>query len=76
MSPGQDKPYRNRPDRKPARPQNRAQAPRRKPLDPARRAAFDVLRAVSERSAYANLVLPRCCVNGVSPVATRRSPPS
>jgi 16S rRNA (cytosine967-C5)-methyltransferase len=32
--------------------------PRRKPLDPARRAAFDVLRAVSERDAYANLVLP------------------
>ena len=32
--------------------------PHRKPLDPARRAAFDVLRAVSERDAYANLVLP------------------
>jgi 16S rRNA (cytosine967-C5)-methyltransferase len=32
--------------------------PRRKPLDPARRAAFDVLRAVSDREAYANLVLP------------------
>jgi 16S rRNA (cytosine967-C5)-methyltransferase len=32
--------------------------PRRKPLDPARRAALDVLRAVSERDAYANLVLP------------------
>src|SRR5262249_45173606 len=32
--------------------------PRRKPLDPARRAAFDVLRAVSERDAYANLALP------------------
>ena len=31
---------------------------RRKPLDPARRAALDVLRAVSERDAYANLVLP------------------
>lgn len=31
---------------------------RRTPLDPARRAAFDVLRAVSERDAYANLVLP------------------
>jgi 16S rRNA (cytosine967-C5)-methyltransferase len=30
----------------------------RKPLDPARRAAFDVLRAVSERDAYANLALP------------------
>jgi 16S rRNA (cytosine967-C5)-methyltransferase len=32
--------------------------PHRKPLDPARRAAFDVLRAVTERDAYANLVLP------------------
>lgn len=32
--------------------------PRRKPFDPARRAAFDVLRAVSERDAYANLALP------------------
>ena len=32
--------------------------PQRKPLDPARRAAFDVLRAVSERDAYANLALP------------------
>lgn len=31
---------------------------RRKPLDPARRAAFDVLRAVSENDAYANLALP------------------
>jgi 16S rRNA (cytosine967-C5)-methyltransferase len=30
----------------------------RKPLDPARQAAFDVLRAVSEREAYANLALP------------------
>jgi 16S rRNA (cytosine967-C5)-methyltransferase len=32
--------------------------PRRKPLDPARRAAFDALRAVRERDAYANLALP------------------
>ncbi|MGD9621887.1 MAG: RsmB/NOP family class I SAM-dependent RNA methyltransferase [Mycolicibacterium sp.] len=31
---------------------------RRRELDPARRAAFDVLRAVSERDAYANLALP------------------
>lgn len=31
---------------------------RRKPLDPARQAAFDVLRAVSDRDAYANLALP------------------
>jgi 16S rRNA (cytosine967-C5)-methyltransferase len=37
---------------KPRRPQ------RRKPLDPARQAAFDVLRAVSERDSYANLALP------------------
>ena len=39
------------------KPPNR-RPPRRKPLDPARRAAFDVLRAVSERDAYANLALP------------------
>ena len=39
------------------RPQGK-RPPRRKPLDPARRAAFDVLRAVSQRDAYANLVLP------------------
>lgn len=32
--------------------------PRRTPLDPARKAAFDVLRAVSERDSYANLALP------------------
>ncbi|SRX95554.1 putative Fmu protein (sun protein) [Mycobacterium tuberculosis H37Rv] [Mycobacterium shimoidei] len=31
---------------------------RRKPLDPARQAAFDVLRAVTERDAYPNLALP------------------
>lgn len=30
----------------------------RRPLDPARQAAFDVLRAVSERDAYPNLALP------------------
>ena len=30
----------------------------RQPLDPARAAAFEVLRAVSERDAYANLALP------------------
>ncbi|BAX92235.1 RsmB/NOP family class I SAM-dependent RNA methyltransferase [Mycobacterium shigaense] len=35
-----------------------AQPRRRKPLDPARAAAFQVLRAVSERDAYANLALP------------------
>lgn len=45
---------------------DRPEGPRRGPgkqrrrveLDPARRAAFDVLRAVSERDAYANLALP------------------
>ena len=39
----------------------RSTGSRRRPrahLDPARRAAFDVLRAVSERDAYANLALP------------------
>lgn len=46
---GGDRPHGNRP----RRPQ-----PRRTPLDPARRAAFDVLRAVAERDAYANLTLP------------------
>ncbi|MEE6163708.1 MULTISPECIES: RsmB/NOP family class I SAM-dependent RNA methyltransferase [unclassified Mycolicibacterium] len=44
-----------RPDK---RPPQRKRQPRRTPLDPARRAAFDVLRAVSERDAYANLALP------------------
>ena len=34
------------------------QDPRRQPLDPARRAAFDTLRAVTERDSYANLALP------------------
>lgn len=36
----------------------KSQRPQRKRLDPARRAAFDTLRAVTERDAYANLVLP------------------
>src|ERR1700751_3814621 len=40
------------------RQQNRGGRPRRRPLDPARAAAFEVLRAVSERDAYANLALP------------------
>ena len=43
-----DNPQHQRPARQPSRTQ----------LDPARRAAFDVLRAVSERDAYANLALP------------------
>ncbi len=45
----------------PGRPENRGpkkRGPRRRPLDPARAAAFEVLRAVSERDAYANLALP------------------
>ena len=42
----------------PPRQQNTRRGPRRKPLDPARGAAFEVLRAVSEREAYANLALP------------------
>lgn len=37
---------------------SKSQRPQRKRLDPARRAAFDTLRAVTERNAYANLVLP------------------
>ncbi|AQA05680.1 rRNA cytosine-C5-methyltransferase [Mycobacterium sp. MS1601] len=44
----------NRPPQR-RQPQKR---PQRTPLDPPRRAAFDVLRAVSERDAYANLALP------------------
>ncbi|CAJ1504913.1 RsmB/NOP family class I SAM-dependent RNA methyltransferase [[Mycobacterium] holstebronense] len=44
--------------RRPQRPQDGPRKLRRKPLDPARRAAFDVLQAVSQRDAYANLALP------------------
>jgi 16S rRNA (cytosine967-C5)-methyltransferase len=56
VSPPQDKPRGGRPGgRTPQRP---ARSPRRKPLDPARRAAFDVLQAVRERDAYPNLLLP------------------
>ncbi|MGV0792539.1 RsmB/NOP family class I SAM-dependent RNA methyltransferase [Mycolicibacterium sp. XJ1819] len=40
-----------------SRPRN-PRRPGRRAMDPARRAAFDVLRAVSERDAYANLALP------------------
>ena len=40
------------------RPTNRGRPRSRRPLDPARAAAFEVLRAVSERDAYANLALP------------------
>ncbi|WP_435581382.1 RsmB/NOP family class I SAM-dependent RNA methyltransferase [Amycolatopsis thermoflava] len=51
-------------ERRPARPQRgrpapRKQGPRRPPAeDPARRVALEVLRAVRQRDAYANLVLP------------------
>ncbi|MEV4566501.1 transcription antitermination factor NusB [Nonomuraea sp. NPDC049419] len=38
---------------------NRARGPRRPTRDPARNAAYDVVRAVDERDAYANLLLPR-----------------
>ena len=37
----------------------RARRPRRTPVDPARIAAYELLRAVEEQDAYANLVLPR-----------------
>ncbi|GAA2849633.1 RsmB/NOP family class I SAM-dependent RNA methyltransferase [Nonomuraea rubra] len=38
---------------------NRPGRPRRPSRDPARNAAYDVVRAVDERDAYANLLLPR-----------------
>lgn len=47
-----------RPPRQHANRAPQRKGPARKPLDPARRAAFDVLRAVTERDAYANLTLP------------------
>ncbi len=50
-----------RPQRDPRKPGTGRPPQRRRAraqLDPARRAAFDVLRAVSERDAYANLALP------------------
>ena len=56
MTPAHDKPHRNRADLVPQRAAERG--PRRQKLDAARRVAFDVLRAVSQRDAYANLVLP------------------
>jgi 16S rRNA (cytosine967-C5)-methyltransferase len=40
------------------KPRNNKRPKRRKPLDPGRQAAFDVLRAVSEKDSYANLALP------------------
>ncbi|MFZ3270161.1 MAG: rRNA small subunit methyltransferase B [Mycobacterium sp.] len=56
MNPPQDRPRRNRPTARPTQRPGRPQ--RRRPLDPARQAAFDVLRAVRERDAYPNLLLP------------------
>jgi 16S rRNA (cytosine967-C5)-methyltransferase len=56
MNPPQDRPRRNRPTARPT--QRPARPQRRRPLDPARQAAFDVLRAVRERDAYPNLLLP------------------
>jgi 16S rRNA (cytosine967-C5)-methyltransferase len=48
-------PKRGRP---PTQSAQRPRPPRRRPLDPARQVAFDVLRAVTERDAYPNLLLP------------------
>ena len=45
-------------------------------VDPARLAAYDVLVAVREDDAYANLVLPGSCASAASPDATPPSPPS
>jgi 16S rRNA (cytosine967-C5)-methyltransferase len=44
--------------RRAGRPVGPSAAPRPRRADPARRAAFDVLSAVTERDAYANLLLP------------------
>ncbi|WP_020672688.1 RsmB/NOP family class I SAM-dependent RNA methyltransferase [Amycolatopsis nigrescens] len=54
----------NERERRPSRPQHGRPAPRKEgprrppPEDPARRAALDVLHAIRERDAYANLALP------------------
>src|SRR6201992_169062 len=52
----ENKPRRGRPP--PRSTQRPGRPPRRRSLDPARQAAFDVLRAVTERDAYPNLLLP------------------
>src|SRR5205823_6831456 len=52
--PGRDHSGRDHSGRPPA---GRSRAPRPR-TDPARRAAYDVLRAVADRDAYANLLLP------------------
>jgi 16S rRNA (cytosine967-C5)-methyltransferase len=44
--------------RRPGGPPGRPAAPPRRAVDPARRAAYDVLAAVDQRDAYANLLLP------------------
>ena len=49
---------------------------RERSADPARRAAFDVLRAVDERDAYANLACRHCWPSAASPAATPPSPPN
>ena len=51
--------------------------PRAPPADPAREAAFDVLRRSASEDAYANLVLPPPAARArARPAATPRSPPS
>ncbi|WP_199433151.1 RsmB/NOP family class I SAM-dependent RNA methyltransferase [Qaidamihabitans albus] len=61
MTPGRER----RPSRPPRKgPAPRKESPRKPPAtDPARRAALDVLRAVRERDAYANLTLPEMLRN-------------
>ena len=56
--PGRNRAPQGRSDRNRGKPQNTAKF-RQKEVDPARVAARDVLRAVRERDAYANLVLPK-----------------
>jgi 16S rRNA (cytosine967-C5)-methyltransferase len=56
--PGRNQPGRNQPGRnQPGRTANRSRGARPR-TDPPRRAAYDVLRAVADRDAYANLLLP------------------
>ena len=56
-------------ERRPSRPERGRPAPRKEgpsrppQIDPARQVAFDVLRAVREKDAYANLVLPELLRN-------------
>lgn len=56
---GPDRPRGTGKPRQPGKPGKPRQSGKpRRPMDPARAAAFEVLRAVSERDAYANLALP------------------